>query len=301
MQLATLKGVLSHPLILVDCVKTAGSTPREKGAWMLVGADELLGTIGGGQLEFIAIDTARQMLRKGEAKREIDVPLGPDIGQCCGGKVSLSLQFVTGEIAKKIQNRLGREQSQFPHVYIMGAGHVGRALAHALALLPLTTIIVDTRADTLLDLPHNIETRFSALPESIVREAPANSAFIVLTHDHALDFMITREALLRCDASYVGMIGSKTKKAAFASWMKKQGWINKQEDGEDTKVPMHMLNCPIGVEKIADKRPEVIAALVAAEILVHTSVVHAGVAHTAASHKIMSEKTDERREFLGGN
>lgn len=296
-QLSTLQEHLTRPQILVDCVKTAGSTPREKGAWMLVGADDLLGTIGGGQLEFIAIENARQMLRKDEVVREINVPLGPDIGQCCGGRVSLCLQFVTGEIAKELKGRLELEQSQFPHVYIMGAGHVGRALAHALALLPLTTIIVDTRADTLLDLPHNIDTRLSALPESIVREAPANSAFVVLTHDHAQDFMITREALLRRDTSYVGMIGSKTKRAVFASWVNKQDWMNKQENGQDAKVLMNGLNCPIGVKKIADKRPEVIAALVAAEILVHTRVVH-----TATSHKIISEQTtDERREFLGGN
>lgn len=267
-QLSTLSKRLAHPHVLVDCIKTAGSTPREKGAWMLVGAEDLLGTIGGGQLEFIAIDTARQMLRKGEILRKIDVPLGPDIGQCCGGRVSLSLRFVSEEIGVELERRLSREHSKFPHIYIMGAGHVGRALAHTLSLLPLKTMIVDTRADTLLDLPHGIETRLSALPESVVREAPASSAFIVLTHDHALDFMITREALVRHDASYVGMIGSKTKRAAFASWMDKQG------DREDKKSFMCALSCPIGVEKIADKRPEVIAALVAAEILVHTHVAH---------------------------
>ncbi|HHB82853.1 MAG TPA: xanthine dehydrogenase accessory protein XdhC [Devosia sp.] len=283
--LLKLRECFTHPLVLVECTKAAGSTPREQGAWMLVGVGELLGTIGGGQLEFIAIDNARQMLRKGEAQRDIDVPLGPEIGQCCGGKVSLCLRFVTGEITDEIKRRVEREQSQFPHIFIMGAGHVGRALARALTLLPLKTIIVDTRADALLDLPESTEIRHSALPESIVRQAPAQSAFVVLTHDHALDFMITREALLRRDASYVGMIGSKTKRAAFISWMNKQGRMNKQVENDEKQACLGDLHCPIGVEKVADKRPEVIAALVAAEILVHTHGTSTQLTRTQTSQQ----------------
>ena len=66
--------------------------------------------------------------------------------------------------------------------------------------------------------PRDIETRLTPVPEEMVRDAPAGSAFVVLTHDHALDFLIVAEALKREDAAYVGMIGSKTKKATFRSW-----------------------------------------------------------------------------------
>ena len=89
--------------------------------------------------------------------------------------------------------------------------------------------------------------------------APAGSAFVVLTHDHALDFLIVAEALRRTDAAYVGMIGSATKKATFKSW-----YLKTAGGGEDAFA---RLVCPIGGDAVRDKRPEVIAALAAAEIL----------------------------------
>ncbi len=247
--------------VLVEVSKVAGSTPREKGAWILVGKNQILGTIGGGQLEYVAIDTARQMLRSDTSERDLDVPLGPEIGQCCGGRVQLTLGLVTPKMSQDLKSRVETEIQGRPHVYIMGAGHVGRALAHALSLLPFKTIVVDTRQDALVGLPQNVETRFCVLPESEVRNAPAASVFVVLTHDHAMDFMITGEALMRGDAAYVGMIGSKTKRAVFLSYMRDQG---------ATKTQILPLICPMGGENSSDKRPEIIAALVAAEILVHT-------------------------------
>lgn len=247
--------------VLVEIVKADGSTPREKGAWILVGTDQILGTIGGGQLEYVAIDTARQMLRSGTPERDLDVPLGPEIGQCCGGRVQLTLCLMTPKLSQALKNRIDLEIQNCPHIYIMGAGHVGQALAHALSLLPFKTIVVDTRHEALVELPKNVEARLTVLPEAEVRAAPPASAFVVLTHDHAMDFMITGEALMRGDASYVGMIGSKTKRAVFLSYMKEQG---------ATKAHILPLICPMGGENSSDKRPEVIAALVAAEILVHT-------------------------------
>jgi xanthine dehydrogenase accessory factor len=97
------------------------------------------------------------------------------------------------------------------------------------------------------------------MPEAVVREAPAGSAFAILTHDHALDFLIVAEALKRDDTAYVGMIGSKTKKATF------KNWFLKSAEGSDAQFAR--LVSPIGGNAVKDKRPPVIAALAAAEIM----------------------------------
>lgn len=244
--------------VLVRIVATKGSTPREADAFILVSATESLGTIGGGQLEFSAIDNARRMLRNGESVHTIDVQLGPEIGQCCGGRVKLFFQILDGPIAADLTDGVMAAQAAEPRVYVFGAGHVGRALACNLALLPFKTTLIDTRPDELAGLPTLIDARAIALPETVVREAEGNSAFVVLTHDHALDFLIVREALLRGDAAYVGMIGSKTKRAQFKNWFLGEG-------GEKTQL--RGLTCPIGGSAYEDKRPEIIAALTCAELV----------------------------------
>ena len=190
---------------------------------MLVAADCIFGTIGGGQLEFMAIDHARLALDNGAHADEMTIPLGPEIGQCCGGRVALGFKHVDRGVAMRLIEKVDLEIAQRPHVYIFGAGHVGDALAMALSLVPLRTILVDTREDELAatQVP-SIETCLTAMPEAVVRDAPAGSAFVVLTHDHALDFLITAEALARNDASYVGMIGSKTKRARFRNWLTRE-------------------------------------------------------------------------------
>lgn len=291
---------------LIEVAEAKGSTPREKGAWMLVSPDAIFGTIGGGQLEFMAISEAREVLsaefrdapssglaslghllpegRRGSATQRqesplpggervarakpepepgegawvLDIPLGPEIGQCCGGRVELSIRRVDAHLRAQVEDRAREQDMQRPHVLVFGGGHVGHALAAALALLPVQAIVVETRAEALEDMPSDTETRLTAVPEEMVREAPPGSAFVVLTHDHALDFLIMAEALRREDAAYVGMIGSKTKKATFKSWFLKNG---------GTEEIYRRLVCPIGGEKVRDKRPAVIAALAAAEIM----------------------------------
>ncbi len=250
-------------VVLVEISRALGSTPREKGALMLVAANDMAGTIGGGQVEYIALDTARRMLRLEDKERQLEVALGPEIGQCCGGRVTLSLRRVDAARADQLRRLVAPEAALYRQVSIMGAGHVGRALARALAPLPLKTIVVDTRHEALAGLAKkNVETLHAVLPEAEVRVAPRGSAFVVLTHDHALDFLIAREALLRDDAFYVGMIGSKSKRAAFAAWMRSQ---------EIAPERMEALICPIGGRQVKDKRPAIIAALVVAELLVHTT------------------------------
>ncbi|ATU94753.1 xanthine dehydrogenase accessory protein XdhC [Phyllobacterium zundukense] len=245
--------------VLVEVKEADGSTPREAGAWMLVAADCIFGTIGGGQLEYMAIDHARRALNNGLGAQEMTIALGPEIGQCCGGRVALNFQRVDRGVAMTLIEKVDLEIARRPHVYIFGAGHVGDAMAMALSLVPLRIILVDTREDELsaTQVP-GIETCLTAMPEAVVRDAPAGSAFVVLTHDHALDFLITAEALARDDASYVGMIGSKTKRATFRNWLTRE--VGRPEIFD-------RLVCPVGGTAVKDKRPTVIAALAAAEIM----------------------------------
>ncbi|MDX0719156.1 xanthine dehydrogenase accessory protein XdhC [Sinorhizobium medicae] len=245
--------------VLVQVASAAGSTPRDTDAWMLVSEDRTFATIGGGQLEFMAFDHARKLLHGANGDLRLAIPLGPEIGQCCGGRVTLSFKRLDAVMRAAIIESSDNEIARRPHVYIFGAGHVGNALARALSHVPLRTVLVDTREHELsaADVP-DVETCLTAMPEAVVRDAPPGSAFVVLTHDHALDFLITTEALGREDASYVGMIGSKTKRATFKNWLSRE--VNRPELFE-------RLVCPIGGTAVKDKRPEVIAALAAAEVV----------------------------------
>jgi len=261
-QVATLRSFLdaADTVALVEVVSARGSTPRDAGACMLVSPTAIHGTIGGGQLEFMAIDRARQMLVEGDAgEATLDVPLGPEIGQCCGGRVEVLIRPVDDRLARELIEAAQAEEARLPQVYIFGGGHVGLALATALSLLPLRTTVVETRADALEDMPGGVATVLTPVPEEMVRSAGAGAAFVVLTHDHALDFLIVAEALGRRDAAYVGMIGSQTKKATFRSWYLKTAGGNEADFAR--------LVSPIGGDTLKDKRPAVIAALAAAEIM----------------------------------
>lgn len=227
---------------------------------MLVSPTAIHGTIGGGQLEFMAIDHARALLSGRESEPvTLDIPLGPEIGQCCGGRVALGIRRVDDVLRDELLSAAEAEDARRPRVYVFGGGHVGHALASAFSLLPVEAIIVETRADALEDMPSSVGTRLTAVPEEMVKEAPAGAAFVILTHDHALDFLIVAEALKRDDAAYVGMIGSKTKKATFKSW-----YLKTAGGSEETFARLVL---PIGGNAVKDKRPAVIAALAAAEIM----------------------------------
>ncbi|MEO3384707.1 xanthine dehydrogenase accessory protein XdhC [Mesorhizobium sp. CAU 1741] len=250
---------VSPSVAVVDVQEALGSTPREIGAWMLVSPDAIFGTIGGGQLEFMAIARAREMMREAVGSDVLDVPLGPEIGQCCGGRVKIAIAVVDQNLRATLPKRIDREEASQPHVYLFGAGHVGHALAEAFALLPVSVTVVETRAEALDGMPDSVDTVLTPVPEETVRGAPAGSGFIVLTHDHALDFLIVAEALRRSDALYVGMIGSRTKMATFKSWYLREAAGNEADAAR--------LVCPIGGAGLKDKRPAVIAALAAAEVL----------------------------------
>ena len=280
---------------LVEVAATKGSTPREAGAFMLVSASAIFGTIGGGQLEYMAIDKARQILNAGQRSRSaanearievdevcatLDVPLGPEIGQCCGGRVEVLVRLVDGSIERELIAKAEAEEARLPHVYLFGGGHVGQALAASLALLPIYVVVVETRSEALEGMPDTVETRLTPIPEAVVREAPAGSAFAILTHDHALDFLIVAEALKRDDTAYVGMIGSKTKKATFRNWFLKSA--------EGSEAQFGRLVSPIGGNAVKDKRPPVIAALAAAEIMTALASYASDAPSAASAVKAMA-------------
>jgi xanthine dehydrogenase accessory factor len=225
---------------------------------MGVTPEQIAGTIGGGQLEWIAIARAREMLNSGEKTATLDIALGPAIGQCCGGRVELSLAVLDDLLLGELRGEAEGGAASLPCVFVFGAGHTGKALMRALEPLPAQATLVDSRPESLEGSSISGRTLLTPVPEQVVREAPPGSAFVVMTHAHSLDFLIVAEALKRGDAAYCGMIGSATKRAVFTSWLEGEG--HRRELAEK-------LVCPIGGTAVRDKRPEVIAALTAAEIV----------------------------------
>jgi xanthine dehydrogenase accessory factor len=260
--MVSLADFLASHAVAIACELTSvrGSSPRAQGTVMLVAADAIHGTIGGGALEYLVIEHARRLIGDGRAAEAMDVPLGPEIGQCCGGRVEVTLRLVDEAMRRELLERAAAEAAALPMLFVFGAGHVGRALAQCLQLLPVRFEVIDTRREELAALPRGVAARVVAMPEAVVRGAPMGSSFVILTHDHALDFLIAREALARADAPYVGMVGSRTKRARFSSWYLGEG---------GDAAALDRLVLPIGAQGLGDKRPSVIAALAAAEIMVH--------------------------------
>lgn len=247
----------NEQVVKLELTKVDGSSPRNVGTVMYVACKVIYGTIGGGQLEFLAIENARKMLNTSTMTCDMDIPLGPEIGQCCGGRVTISLIQMSLQDKNNDCTKIIKTEASLPYVYILGGGHVGRSLANQFQHLPVRCILVDTRENELIQCNAKVETRLSAIPEMDIQTAPAGSVFIIVTHDHALDFLLTSTALVRKDAAYVGMIGSSTKRAKFKSWCRDNCTCLNTQD----------LNCPIGASSNIDKRPSVIAAFVVAEVL----------------------------------
>ena len=246
------------PAIAIEIIAARGSVPRGTDAFLIVTADAASGTIGGGQLEFHAIDVARGMLGQHAPPRRLELALGPLLGQCCGGHVSLLLSPLDAMLAARLRARMIEAGQAQPDVMVFGLGHTGRALADMLALLPFSVALVDDRAEVFADLPAGCKLLRLDDPALAIAGARPGTAFIVLTHSHALDYRLTDAALRRQDAAYVGMIGSATKRARFEHWFLARGGDAEQ---------MRQLVCPIGGRDVADKRPAIIACLVAAELV----------------------------------
>ncbi len=252
------------PAVLIEVSEARGSVPRGAGTRMLVAATQALGTIGGGHLELKAIELARSMLvDQDTAARSVHYPLGPALGQCCGGAVTLRYSMLDA-------TALSAWPAAPPkfHLQLYGAGHVGRAIARALAPLNVVVDWIDEREEEFPstfnegdpDWPAHIRKVCVDAVESEVRLAPPSAYYLVLTHQHDLDLRITEAILQRGDFGFLGLIGSKTKKQRFIHRF--------QERGIAAERIARMI-CPIGIEGISGKEPEIIAASVVAQLLRH--------------------------------
>ena len=137
------ESLAKHDAVWVCVTQTKGSVPRDAGTWMAVFADHLVGTIGGGHLEHQAVALARQVLAGTAAcPSEQTVPLGPSLGQCCGGVVQLSYQRISQADLAALTPRLLPVREP---VALFGGGHVGRALVQVLSPLPFALRWIDSR------------------------------------------------------------------------------------------------------------------------------------------------------------
>ncbi|ATU73390.1 hypothetical protein SXCC_03407 [Gluconacetobacter sp. SXCC-1] len=248
-----------QPVARVSVSGARGSTPRAAGTFMLLTASEQSGTIGGGDLEWNAIHQARALLRTGGARQEVRISLGGNSGQCCGGEVTLTLDLPDADELEDVLARLEQARRTQPLLLLFGAGHVGRALAHVLAPLPLRLAWCDSRPHEFgPTIPPGVTVHDDGDWEGLVATAPPGSGALVLTQSHALDSLIVASILERGDFRYVGLIGSATKRRRFEAGFRQIGL-------PDARIATMV--CPIGDRGVRDKRPAVIAALVAAEIV----------------------------------
>ncbi|MCG7624659.1 xanthine dehydrogenase accessory protein XdhC [Epibacterium sp. Ofav1-8] len=280
-------------VIRVVVAEVRGSAPREVGAAMLVWSGGQSSTIGGGALEFEAAEAARRL----DVPRRLSThSLGPDLGQCCGGSVTLLNEVYTQEDLERLQGDViarpvrpepqplavtrilnnARAQGQRPKpqliagwmvepvaratqpLWIWGAGHVGRALVGMLAPLPDFDI---TWVDVLRSkYPEEIPAGVTALParepDRLVPHAPSDAHHLILTYSHQLDLALCHR-LLGHGFGFAGVIGSKTKWARFRNRLAALGHGPEQ---------IARLTCPIGLPELG-KHPQAIAIGVAAELM----------------------------------
>jgi len=269
------------PAVVIQVVKTAGSVPRETGTRMLVSAAQAVGTIGGGHLELMAIESARTLLARvpGFEPVERHYPLGPALGQCCGGAVTLRFARLDARAAHAWPAPAPRFDLQ-----LYGAGHVGRAIVRLLAAIPCRVQWIDEREAEFPageTLPPHIEKVCVEPVEAEVDVAPANACYLVLTHRHDLDERITEAILRRGDFRHLGLIGSKTKRARFQHRF--------EERGIAAEV-LERLTCPIGVPGIEGKEPEVIAVAVVAQLLQLPALASVAAGAAASGHASLAQE-----------
>jgi xanthine dehydrogenase accessory factor len=262
---------------LVGVVSTKGSVPRGTDAWMIVTPDGFHGTIGGGTVEWKAMAVAQGMLAKHTVKRNIDYVLGPDLGQCCGGRMQVEIEVYDRSALQIIEARALNETESKRQVYIFGAGHVGRALVLALAPLPFDVMWIDPRPNAFPSAtPQNTRTIQPDDPITSLADVPHNSLVFVMSHSHALDLAIIDAALRNLNLAHVGLIGSATKRARFEKRLAEAG-VDRQR--------IESLICPIGVSGITSKHPAAIAAAVVAQVLQLDSAMAAAEIATTSSYK----------------
>lgn len=263
------------PAMVVRVGATQGSVPREADASMLVSATEVAGTVGGGHLEWQAIATARDRLAAGQIDPfDWPVALGPSLGQCCGGVLTLCFRRLDERAVADWPLNLPRF-----HLQLYGAGHVGQAIVQLLAQIPCEVCWIDERAEAFPPgtLPSHIQRLCVEPVEAEVATARPGSYYLVLTHNHDLDLALTQAILRRGDAGWFGLIGSATKRARFEARLRQRG------------LPERAINsmvCPIGLPGLRGKEPGVIATSVLAQMLLHAGKPADSAREHKLSHKM---------------
>ncbi|MDP3893307.1 xanthine dehydrogenase accessory protein XdhC [Nocardioides sp.] len=245
------------PGVLVTLTAVRGHSPREAGAKMVVGVDRTWATVGGGNMEEVAVERARALLATGTTEPEtLEVSLSDKAPyqhgvQCCGGEVTMLLEPLP----------------VVPSVAVFGLGHVGLELARILARHDLELHLVDSRPDQLT--PERLQPLDDAvagvhvhqvpvLPELVVSELPPGTHALVMTHDHAEDAALCDAALRSGRLATIGLIGSSAKWARFR---------RKLADEGHSPEAIARITTPIGLSEIRGKEPAVIAVSVAAWLL----------------------------------
>ena len=254
---------LQHaPGVLVTVASVVGSGPREVGAWMAVFTNALVNTIGGGHLEFQAIAEARSLIGSGRQDGALvnRYALGPALGQCCGGVVHLKFEHITQTDMPILRQRL---PNQAKPVALFGGGHVGHALVNVLSSLPFQVQWIDSRDEIFpTHLPANVVCEHSDPVPAAVEALPSGACVLIMSFSHAEDLDVVAACLkrqrLQGDLKFVGLIGSKTKWATFQHRLEAKGFSAQE---------LAFITCPIGVDGITGKEPEVIAIAVAAQLL----------------------------------
>jgi xanthine dehydrogenase accessory factor len=249
-----------QPAVLVTVQAHRGSVPREAGAWMAVFAQDAVGTIGGGHLEFQAMAHARQCLSGAAGEATVRYALGPSLGQCCGGDVQVRFELVSVVDTAHLAVRL---QPQRTPVALFGGGHVGHALVQVLMNLPLHITWVDSRDEVFpTDLPAQVVCEHSDPVQASVSALRPDSRVLIMSFSHAEDLDVVAACLTRQrqqqDLPFIGLIGSRTKWATFQHRLAARGF---------TPPELAQVTCPIGIAGVTGKQPETIAVAVAAQIL----------------------------------
>ncbi len=273
-----LQRLSGEPAVLVQVVATEGSVPREAGTWMAVFTEAVVGTIGGGHVEHQAMATARAHLKHGQGVTVNRVVLGPSLGQCCGGVMTLQFEPAGPADVAALRRRLF---TKLQALALFGGGHVGHALVEVLSRLPFDLTWIDSREgifpDELVNFPAlggqgatrserawglNVRCEHSEPVQGAVRELAPQSRVLIMSFSHAEDLDIVAECLKRQrekgDLPYIGLIGSKTKWATFRHRLQARGFSDEE---------LAHVTSPIGLAGIDGKEPEVIAVAVAAQLL----------------------------------
>lgn len=245
-----------EPGALVTVAAVRGHAPRNAGAKMVVAATASWGSIGGGNLEAVAIERARDLL--GAAAPELfTVPLSDKARyqhgvQCCGGEVTVLLEPLP----------------VVPAVAIFGVGHVGLELARILARHDLELHLIDTRPEQLADerlavlagaIARVAVHHVPVLPEVVLGELPPGTHVLIMTHDHAEDAALCDAVLRDGEFGSIGLIGSAGKWARFQKRL--------AEEGGHDPATIARIKTPIGLPDLTGKDPATIAVSVAADLL----------------------------------